>query len=695
MELFGKLKNKIIEKKEVKQDKQDNTELLSLWQERFRVCEEHYKPVITKMEDMQKLYDGGRKIPRNPNIQKEVTLDASNVQNIVYELIESQINSNIPSPKVDALNEEDEDRAVIIEEMLRGQLNRLPFEVLNDQDERVCPINGGSWFLIEWDNTIKTHNTVGDIQVTALHPKQVIPQAGVTDFRQGEYIFVLLTQTKEYIKRRYNVDVAEESEEYPYVERKEGENAKDLVTQIICYFKNDAGGVGLISWVNDTLLDYMEDYQARKQEVCKQCGAVRDGDTCICGSDKFKQSNLDDEIIKVAPEVNMPTPMPDMQGMPQMQGMQELGQGMSNNVPEIPGELNAPNLLNAPQQTEIRAPYYKPNIFPLVLRKNVSEHGKVLGTSDVEKIKDQQIAINKSNTVIDEKMYSGGSYVMLPEKKNIETTDKQLKVVRVKPEEVNLFRVVNIQPDMSYEFNNIQRNYNSAKDTLGITDSFQGKPDSTAQSGVAKEISARQSSGRLESKRRMKDAAYQEIFEIIFKFMLAYADEPRSFKTESNGKAVYKRFNRYDFLKKDDAGEYYYCDEFLFSCDANGELGSNRQYLWEQNRLNLQSGVFGDPANPETLLFFWQCMERAHYPNAKLMRAHIEKKVEEQKRAMQQQQAMQEQLQQQAMLQQAMQQQAMPPPPQMQAQGGMPPLAIDELPTGVEAQMGGGGNIEM
>ncbi len=561
---------------------------LEKWQARFSNAMENFLRQLGKMEEWESLYRGTSKIEGNPNKQKKVSMEASNVQNIAYELIESQIDSNIPLPKVECCQKENEGKALIIEEMLKGQFNRLPMEMINDLDERTCPIQGGSWYLVEWDNTLKTHTTTGDITVTLLHPKQVILQQGITDWKNSDYLFITLTQTKAYIKRRYGVDLKEIKEEKGEHTEQSEQNPEELVTQVLCFFKNKKGGIGKISWVGSEELEYMEDYFARKLEVCAKCGTAKYEETCSCGSKTFETQDKE---------------------------LEELAEDITTETEIIPKGS--------------KLPYYKPDVFPLVLRKNVSEYGKVLGGSDMEKIKDQQNAVKKINTVIDEKLFSGGSFVMLPEKKNIETTDSQLKVVRVKPEEVNLFRVINVQPDMNWEIRAKAENIKAAKDTLGITDSFQGKPDPTAQSGKAKEIAARQSSGRLESKRRMKDAAYQELFEILFKYMLAYADEPRHFKAEERGKAVYMTFNKYLFLQKDESGTWYYNDNFLFATDTAGALGSDRVYMWEQARLNLQSGVYGDPKNPKTLLRFWTTMESFHYPTAKTVRGWIEEDLQQ------------------------------------------------------------------
>lgn len=153
--------------------------------------------------------------------------------------------------------------------------------------------------------------------------------------------------------------------------------------------------------------------------------------------------------------------------------------------------------------------------------------------------------------------------------------------------------------------------------------------DRTATSGVAKEFQAAQSAGRLESKRVMKAAAYAELFELMFKFQLAYSDEPRSVSyRDHKGDIVYETFNRYDFLKQDADGVWYWNDDFLFSVDSNQALESNRTAMWQETRMNLQSGAFGDPTDIETLILFWSKMEELHYPGAGATRKFLEERRE-------------------------------------------------------------------
>ena len=147
----------------------------------------------------------------------------------------------------------------------------------------------------------------------------------------------------------------------------------------------------------------------------------------------------------------------------------------------------------------------------------------------------------------------------------------------------------------------------------------------------------------------MKNAAYAELFEVMFKFWLAYSDEPRpvTYK-DSTGETCYEEFNRYDFLEIGEDGEWHWNDQFLFSCDTSAPLASNREAMWQETRQNLQTGAFGDPTDIETLILFWAKMEELHYPGAGQTKKHLEEKAqraEEMQRMQEEMRRMQQQAQ--------------------------------------------------
>lgn len=596
------------------------TDNLALWQARLQRNESAYTHRLAAMDEREQIYKGSRKIDKR--VIGDYTDEAAHVRNLTAEIIEAQVNSSIPQPKVTAMRQEDEHKAKLIEDMLRNELNRLPMEQLNDQQERTVPIQGGGMFLVEWDNTQRSHTTVGELVVSLLHPKQVIPQDGVyTSIEDMDYIILKMPQTKEYIKRRYGVDVKTETEQEPDVKSEANQNPADgMVTQYIAYYRNSKGGIGLYSWVCDTELEDIDDYQARRVKRCKQCGEAKpiEGDVCPkCGAKEWTSEMQEYETL------NQPVVQSD-------------------------GNVIMPYYVMADgSMIPTMIPYYKPDIYPIVLQKNVSIFGEFLGDSDVDKIKDQQNTANRIETKIVEKLVKSGSYLVLPDEAVIRADAEDMKVIRPgSAASAQLISVKDMEGNITQDLTYLAQVYEEARQIIGITDSFQGRKDTTATSGVAKEFSAAQAAGRLESKRVMKDAAYAQLFEAMFKFKLAYADEPRPVTSRDlQGNTVYEEFNRYDFLEQDVTGEWYWNDQFLFSCDTSTPLANNREAMWQETRENLQTGAFGDPTDVRTLILFWTKMELLHYPGAADTKAFLEQRLQEQ---MQQEMMMQQQMIQQA-----------------------------------------------
>lgn len=677
--------------------KKTDKEKLRIWQERLAKNETAYAAEIAAMDGRENLYLGSNQI--EPIVTGERKKKTPHVRNICAELIEAQTDSNLPQPKVTARRPQDEMKAKLIEDMLRNELDRMPFEQLNDMMERTIPIQGGAAFLVEWDNTQRTHYTIGELTVSALHPKQIIPQDGVyTGIEDMDYIILKIPQTKEYIRRKYGVDVSDETEREPDVKGSDGDTAADdLVTQYIAYYRNDKGGIGLYSWVNDTQLEDLEDYQARRLRRCTKCGAVEP-----IAAEPVEEPAINGllpgmlpggmpgaEVMEADALIQQPPPRAERGGRKTCPycgstSWEETAEEyeevylpiLRSDGSEIPGavkkavtredavdELGLPVMEIVEEPTRI--PFYKPDIFPVIMQKNVSVYGKFLGDSDIDKIADQQNTTNRIEAKIIDKLLKSGSYITLPDEASIKVDADDMKIIRPgSAANKALIDVYDLQGDINPDLVYLNQIYEEARQVIGITDSFQGRKDTTATSGKAKEFAAAQSAGRLESKRVMKDAAYAALFEAMFKFKLAYTDEPRPVvSNDIHGNAQYDMFNRYDFLEQDAAGEWCWNDQFLFSCDTSAPLAANREAMWQETRMNLQTGAFGDPTSLPTLILFWSKMEMLHYPGAGETRAYLEEELQKQ----QAQQQIQMQLQQ---AQARAQQQAAQQQPQGQQQSG-------------------------
>ena len=571
-----------------------------------------------KMDEREALYRGEVRdvTPLTPRDMKKngQWRKTSHLRNIIAENIESEVSAVIPQPKVTARRQSDEWRAKILEDMLRNELDRLPMETLNDMAERTVPIQGGIYWLVEWDNSKRTHSTVGDVSVSVLHPKQVIPQDGVFgSVEDMDAVVLKLPQTRAYIRRAYGKD-ADEGEEAPEARTldADADSAEDMVTQYVAYYRNDNGGIGKFSWVGDTVLEDMEDFEARRLRRCESCGEIipdPEAERCpACGAEQIREGEEETEDVFIAIT--------------------------TGNGTQIPGAAAETDVTGLPLMKPTVLPYYKPDVFPLFLQKNVSVFGRLLGDSDVDKIADQQNTVNRMEQKIIDRFIKAGTRITLPDRADfrIDPEDGEKWYIG-NAADAGLIGVYQFSGDLSQELQYLAGVYEEARQALGITDSFQGRRDTTAQSGVAKQFAAQQSAGRLESKRVMKEAAYAELFKRIAMLKVAYADEPRPIVAEDDrGRAKYEEFNRYDFYEQDEGGVWHCIldeDRFLFSCDTSAPLANNREQMWQEAGRMFQLGAFGDPHEEDTRILFWSKLEQLHYPGASDTKEYLEKRKQE------------------------------------------------------------------
>lgn len=609
-----------------------------------------YTDAKNRLSDILEQFDKNLK-----QYKGDLEIDGSNerattCRNITYELLESQFSSYLPPPAVTAevYSERNERNAKSVERLLNKLRNKLPFEKMNDIDERYAVIYGGSIWLVEWDNSIKTHNTVGDVKISTWSPSHLVGQPNIYEIDDMEYCFITFETTREDLVRKYGVSF-EETED---TESFDSGNDEETATVIVCYYKDEDDNICQYIWSGDVELSDIEDYYSRKRYVCKKCGKRKE----LCECEKPKYELLNDEYEELDNDIHLS----DGSILPAMSSVIKNGEFVMETkqtqalMPDGSVALEDINGILIPQMTEIevpkteqtKLPYYTPKKFPIVIRRNTSQEDSLFGQSDCEFIRPQQQAVNKIESRILDKLIKAGVYPTVPDDFAGQFENGLYKTcIRVRKDNYQLFNKIDLEANISQDIAQSDRLYDQAKRILGITDSYVGQADYTATSGVAKQLQVNQAAGRLDSKRKMKNAAYAEIDEIIFQYYLAYSDEPRivSYKDEL-GRMQNAKFNRYDFIERDmENGEYYYNSQYMFATDPVGNIETNRALLWQECRQNFQIGAFGRPELPETLLFFWKQLEKHHYPDARDMVERIRSQIQQQQ--LQQQQLQQQQLQ--------------------------------------------------
>lgn len=558
--------------------------LLKNNEERLRYFSDLYLTALAKrpnnFSDLKKQYLGERKLNYG-NVEPRV------IRNITFELIESEVSSNIPSPKAVGKNgtRKSEKNAEKITELLKNARDELPFEKLNDLNERNSYIYGTDFFFVEWDEE------KDGVTVTSLSPEQVVVQPEQNEIEDMDYIFLTFDKSPDFIKEKYNKIVYSDS---------------DSVEVIVCYFKLNCQ-IAEIVFTKEEVLSYIENYYAKRKTVCKNCGNSEK--MCACGNYKpTKEIVLTEEItedIEVSDGI-IPKKSPKF-----VDGKMQ--------VERVFDEKND-KYIDLPKLENTVIPIFTPNLYPIAVRKNICLSESFYGLSDAEMIWSEQQEINKLETRIMEKLLKAGAIPYSAESTDLRLTDEiYTRGIKIKnAQEKNLLGVLDLQVSISQDLTESERLYQQAKRILGISDSFQGLPDTTATSGVAKELLINQSGARLTSKRVMKNAFYADLDKIIFQFFVAFSKNNKKMaKKDAFNESVTNRFSKYDFLELNDDGEYFYNVDYMFSIDLTTDIINNKEALWSEIKSNYTLGTYGDTNSIQAKICYWQNMERAKYPFAK------------------------------------------------------------------------------
>ena len=527
---------------------------------------------------------------------EESTRKGRSLRKMVYELIESKIDNSIPMPKIRPRYKTDLPLVSVTENYLKFEVDGIFTKYLNDRSERSTYVDGTSWYKVWWDSLDNTHERSGNVKIDLCRVDQIVPQPGVSDYRQLEYIFerkeISLTRIWDLYHRRIIPTEAN----------------TNVIEVISCYYLNSDRVVGLFMYAPHSrqVICNEEDWQIRKLRTCTVCGTVNPtGDTCRnCGSKTFKYENATEEILE--------------NDIEEIYNPYDVGETDDESEKE---HYKSRVFLTA----GTKIPFYKITQLPFIPRPAISSLDNIYGTSEVKVTLESQDAINKLLTKALEKTMKSGTILTKPEKLKIGDSDDTIKVLSVRTtEEAAMVQSRPVVADTSQDLVMAATLYESGKASSGVTESFQGAKDSSATSGKAKQYAAVMTAGRIESLRVMKSAAFAGLYELVLKYLLAFSDEPRKFvRVLPNGSQKEEVWNKYMFLDKDKYGNIYYRDDLRFDSDPASTLSQNRAQMWQETQDKFVQGAFGNPADPRVLELFWNIMDSLQYPLAKVVLAGI------------------------------------------------------------------------
>lgn len=591
-----------------------NTNRLLFFEELYQAAREKQESLYEAFRRHDAQYKGSR--------ETDGGIPVSTVRNITYELIESQVSTEIPAPKVTSYHKDagKEQNARSIESLLLSLRDRLPMERFNDMEERYTYIYGGAVTLVEWDNEALHSGEVGSVKISGISPLDFVGQPGIYEVEDMEYCFLVFDTTAEEVSRRYCL-----SDEESAALAKDGDEG--AATLVVCFYRNEAGRISRFIWAEDKVLSDIEDFYARKRRVCTLCGQSEALCRCFLSEeDSGKASFLFSEDEGGSSEnlfrsggkgPSSKAALSDRSGFPDGVGLAAAAgragrlKSVSEEYEILDREITDRNGRVIPRGSRLRS--YRPDRFPVVIRRNTSQEKSLFGQSDCAFIRPQQLEINKVLSRVHEKLMMAGIYPYKPDDCQFRY-DNSIggKVLNLRPgESPSLFGMIDTTPDISQDLAYVEATYRDAKRILGISDAYTGEDEEAGKSGEARRIQVAQSEGRLVSKRVMKNAAYADMDRLVFTLYLAYADEPR--KLGEKG-----LFSRYDFLEYDPAeGVYFFDDDFLFSVESETPAKDEREVLWKYNLENYRAGGFGGVGEADALMRYWTAQARCGYPGAK------------------------------------------------------------------------------
>lgn len=549
---------------EEKADQMEQMDKLKSYQAKLDNALSNHGSFIEKVAVCNALYNGTKKVlPNKSQVYVSSrfdndtgqTEDARQVVNIIFELIESQIDVSVPKPAVDPIEEDDfEYKKRMVEGMLTYMSEGPELERIVSENERITKKNGMSVMKVIFDPNHKSHRFRGKIKVTNPHPVNIIPQPGVYRVQDMDYIFHIETRTIDYICRTYGEEFREELEQsnaaYKYLESlDENTNhayAPNEVSVVECWYRDKDGDIGLFVWADETILKDIPKYYYR-----------RDADG----------NPITKEIVRIED--------PDT------------------------GEV-----------TDVEVDAYIPTKLPFVIQYNIPQEKQFAGKADPEVIRDQQESIKKMLSMEEARHVLGTTKIITRKGTGLKNKiNNAVTQILETDDPMSDVRVI----DMKTSDNSLVERYQllrqAAKDALGVTDASQGKLERSNISGRAIEQLTQNSLGRMSTKTHEKKLAFTELYQLFFDFILAFYDEPRPWRTEgTDNKPQFGYFDRSKMLKRDDAGTWYYPE---FDIYINAETGwrKDKTAIMETAREALQYGAI-------TPVGYWTIMEGLGYPNS-------------------------------------------------------------------------------
>ncbi len=568
------------------------TALVALWNQKYMVAKAEYESSrlnSTNLTKWRNAYFG--KFFRLDEAGQETTVTMKALRKLAYELVESKVITLMPGPKMSPRYYSDITLVNATEALINHEIDKMLSEEVHDESEHSCLIDGTTWLKVEWDPFDNTNERSGMPKVANCPVDSVFPQPGVADYKKLEYIFETKLVTLATIIDLYGRQV-------------DSIDNGDLVKLVEVYYLNQNRVVGHLVYVEDSLTVLANDIEwgMRKLRTCDACKSiVRIAEECpLCGGKHFTYKSTDTELLT--------------------ENLEYVENKFRNGESAEPTDDTSKKDNRKVIEAGTKVPYYLVRQLPFVPKRTIKVAKEIYGISEVQLALESQDSINKLLNKAEAKSASSKTYITKLKDTNIDDEDAEITYIEIESaQEGQAIQVKQAVADISEELRMVDVLYNTARSTQGITDTDQGKYDPSAKSGVAKEAQLTASAQRQSASKTQRNTAYAGVYELIFKYLLAYSDEARSFVALlPDGSYREEIWSKYMFLAKNDRNELYYRDDFAWSVDSVAYISKDREMMWQMIDRDFLNGTTGSEIDPQrSLALYWHMKDQFGYPTAK------------------------------------------------------------------------------
>jgi hypothetical protein len=575
------------------QNTDEEKDLVNLWDAKYQLAKSAYENSRLNSANTQKwrnAYLGNfMKLDENG---KETTTPMKALKKVVFELVEGKVISLLPGPKMSPRYHSDIHVVNATEALLNHEMDKMLSEEVHDESEHSCLIDGTTWLKVEWDPFDNTNERSGMPKVLNCPLGTVFPQPGVHDYKKLEYIFEKKTLTLATVLDLYGRIVLPK-------------NGTDLLDVVEVYYLNTDRVVGHFVYTEDTLQVLANDIEwgMRKIRRCTQCTSIVPiAHECpVCANKSFEYSAATEELLE--------------EDLVYIEN--KFRSGESADPAADTQELNGTKTI--PKGTKI--PFYMVRQLPFVPKRTIKVARDIYGISEVQLALEAQDSVNKLLNKAEAKSAKSKTYVTKLKDTYIDDEDDEITYVEVESsDEGQSIQVKQVVADIQQELAMVSILYDAARSTTGVTDTDQGKYDPSAKSGRAKEAQLTASAQRQSSSKIQRNTAYAGVYELIFKYLLAYSNEERAFVALlPDGTSREEVWSKYLFLAQNEqTKQLYYRDDFAWSVDSVAYITKDRETMWELIDRDFLNGTTGSAMDPQRALkLYWHMKDQFGYPTAK------------------------------------------------------------------------------